>query len=248
MKTIDFSYFVERYNAGEMSDAEKLWFQKELEGNEKLRNEVFLRKTTDKILRDQNVISLRNKLSAIEKKRMPVSPVKKTNRPAYLKYAAVITVFVIFGSIMLYPGKNQSSEEILSRYYKVYEPATSQRSGTFARNQDFTLALEYYNTHDYEKAAKLFSKIVESNPKDMQSTLLNGISNFESNRYPDAKQSFGTVIDNKNNLFIDQAKWYLALCYIKTDDKIKAIQQLEIIRKEGSIYKNDAKKILRRLK
>ena len=33
MKTIDFSYFIERYNAGEMNDDEKQWFRKELEGN-----------------------------------------------------------------------------------------------------------------------------------------------------------------------------------------------------------------------
>ena len=45
MKTIDFSYFIERYNAGEMSESEKQWFLKELEGNEKLRNALmkFLR-------------------------------------------------------------------------------------------------------------------------------------------------------------------------------------------------------------
>ena len=66
MKTIDFSYFIERYNAGDMSDAEKEWFQKELEGNEKLRNEVILRKRTDVILKDKNVMSLRNKLAEIE--------------------------------------------------------------------------------------------------------------------------------------------------------------------------------------
>jgi hypothetical protein len=33
MKTIDFSYFVERYNAGEMDQNERVWFKKELEGN-----------------------------------------------------------------------------------------------------------------------------------------------------------------------------------------------------------------------
>jgi len=37
MKTIDFSYFIERYNANEMSDAERTWFRKELDGNDQLR-------------------------------------------------------------------------------------------------------------------------------------------------------------------------------------------------------------------
>jgi hypothetical protein len=72
MKTIDFSYFIERYNAGEMSESEKQWFLKELEGNEKLRNEVNLRKRTDEILKNQNVMSLRNKLSEIENRRKEI--------------------------------------------------------------------------------------------------------------------------------------------------------------------------------
>ncbi|MEI8225392.1 MAG: hypothetical protein WCG82_05640 [Bacteroidota bacterium] len=59
---------------------------------------------------------------------------------------------------------------------------------------------------------------------------------------------FQILINNNNNLYIDQAQWYLALCYVKTDEREKAIQQLEIIKKEGGIYRNDAKKIIRKLK
>ena len=44
MKTIDFSHFIEKYIAGEMGEDERNWFEKELEGNDNLRNEVDLRK------------------------------------------------------------------------------------------------------------------------------------------------------------------------------------------------------------
>jgi len=89
--------------------------------------------------------------------------------------------------------------------------------------------------------------VVESKPEDMYSSLLNGISNFEINKYTEAKQSFETVINEKNNLYIDQAQWYLALCYVKTGEKDKAIRQLEIVKDRGSIYRNDAKRVIRRL-
>ena len=248
MKTIDFSYFIESYNAGDMSDAEKQWFRKELDGNEKLLNEVNLRKRTDEVLKNQNIISLRNKLSGIEKRREANIPVRNSKKPAYLNYAAVIAGLVLIGSITMFSGKNLSSEEIMNRYYKAYEPPTTQRSGQSVTNADFTLALEFYNTHDYEKAAIFFNKVLESNPRDMQSVLLNGVANFEDKKYPDAKQSFVNVINDNNNLFIETAKWYLALCYVKTDEREKAIQQLEIIKKDGGIYRNDAKKIIRKLK
>jgi tetratricopeptide (TPR) repeat protein len=249
MKTVDFSYFIERYNAEEMSDTEKKWFQKELDGNEKLRNEVILRKRTDEVLKKQNVMSLRNKLSEIENTRKEVNkPIKSSGKSAYIKYAAVVAVLVLMGTITLFPGKKLSSEEIMKRYYKAYEPQTSQRSIQSATDEDFTLALEFYNTRDYEKAAILFNKVLENKPNDMQTVLLVGVASFEEKKYPEAKQSFGRVIEDKNNLYIDQAQWYLALCYLNTDEKDKAIKLLKTIGNERSIYKNDANKIIRGLR
>ena len=248
MKTIDFSYFIERYNAGEMSDSEIKWFQKELEGNEKLRKETILRKKTDMILESQDILSLRNKLSAIEKKRVNTIPAETKSRRSPMKYAAVIAGIVVIGSIALFSSKNLTNEQIIDQYYKAYEPITNQRSIGTESISDLDLAMEYYNAHDYRNAAFLFSKVVSNNPKDMQSTLLKGISNFENKEYPKAEQSFGNVIDDNNNLYIDQAEWYLALCYLNTDEIIKAKQLLEAIKKEEGIYKNDARKILRKMK
>jgi tetratricopeptide (TPR) repeat protein len=249
MKTIDFSYFIERYNSGEMSDTEKQWFLKELEANDKLRNEVDLRRRTDEILKKQNVISLRNKLSEIERQRIEVkSPMKASKRSVMIKYAAVFAGLVLIGSLVLLPGKKLSSDEIVKQYYRAYEPPTGQRSAQSAADADFTLALEFYNTHDYNKAAMLFNRVLENKPTDMQTVLLIGVANYEEKKYPEAKQSFGKVIDDNNNLYVDQARWYLALCYLNTDEIKKAIQLFDQISKESGIYQNDAKKIVRGLK
>ena len=104
-------------------------------------------------------MALRNKLSAIENRRKEVNePVKNSKKTAFIRYAAVIAGIVLIGSIALYSGKNLNSEKIMKRYYKVYEPPTSQRSALAGTDAEFTLALEFYNTHDYQNAAILFSK------------------------------------------------------------------------------------------
>jgi len=247
MKTIDFSYFIERYNADEMSDAEKHWFQKELKSNKDLSVEINLRRKSDEILRRQDIISLRNKLTEIEKRREEAIPVKKTKIPTYFYYAAAIAVFMVIGSTAIFPGKKLSNDEIVLKYNKQYEPQTAQRSGLADENADFLLALEYYNTHDFANAAILFKKVVEVNPKDMEYSFLYGVANFEDKKYPEAEEWFVKVINNGKNLFTETAKWYLALCYVQTNDREKAYQQLDIISKEGSIYSKDAKKIMRRL-
>ena len=248
MKTIDFSYFIERYNSGEMSDAEKLWFEKELEGNENLRKEVHFRKRTDEVLNNKIIISLRNKLSDLEKMRNASIPVKRTKNSVYLKFAIFIALLVLTGSLTIFPGRNLNNDEILSRYYKEYKPTSKQRSLETKTDETFTQAQEYFESHDYKNAALYFSKVVESNPKNMSATLLNGISNYEDKKYHEARQSFGKVIDDYKNLYIDHAQWFLALCYLKTNENDKAVNLLEIIRNEGGYYSNDAKKVIRKMK
>lgn len=247
MKTTDFSIFIERYIAGEMDITEKIWFEKELEGNEELRKEVDLRRKTDSVLKNHDILILRNKLSEIENRRKATSPVSGRKR-SVLRYAAVFAGLVIIGCLVIFSGSNLSSKEILNRYYKVYEPTTASRSSVGDLNSNYDKAINYYNENDFKNAAISFIKVQESDPKYMESIFLYGVSNLETSNYGEAEKSFLKVIDNANNLFIEDAQWYVAFCYIKTNDKIKAQNQLAIIRKSDGIYKNYAKKILKKLK
>ncbi|MDP4221693.1 MAG: tetratricopeptide repeat protein [Bacteroidota bacterium] len=247
MKTIDFSYFIERYNAGEMDEAEMQWFRKELRENQKLRKEVELRNKTDDILKNQDLMNLRNKLNAIEKQRAVTMPVRRNRQPV-IKYAAVIAALIILGSLALLTNKRQSTDELIDRYYKPYETASASRSAEFINNSDYNLAVEYYNIRDYRNAAIYFSRVLEKDPDNMHSTLLNGISNFEIQNYSEAKRSFSKVIDNNDNYYIDHAQWYLAMCYIRTDERSKAVQELTLIKNSNTIYTKPARKLLRNLR
>lgn len=248
MKTIDFSYFIERYNAGEMSEVEREWFQKELKSNEQLREEALLRKKSDDILKNKDIISLRKKLQKIESNRQEIKPGEKAKRPVYFYYAAAISILIIVGSAAIFSSFSLTNDEIMDKFYNTYEPPTTQRSGTIGKIDDFELALDYYNTHDYFNAASLFKKVLESNPKNMESKFLYGVSSFENQKYPEAEISFTDVIKDGKSLYIETSKWYLALCYIKTGEKDKALQQLKIVSNDPGIYQKDANKIIRKLR
>ena len=105
--------------------------------------------------------------------------------------------------------------------------------------------MEFYESHDFRNAAVSFSKVVESNPKNMYANFLNGMSNYEDSKYTEAKQSFGKVIDDKKNYYVDQAEYYLALCYLQTNEDDKAIELLRKISTEGGFYAKVAKKMIR---
>jgi tetratricopeptide (TPR) repeat protein len=248
MKTKDYSYFIERYISCEMSESEKLWFIKEMQGNDELRREVDLRKKSDEIIKKQSIISLRTKLTELENNRLQRKKAAVIRRMVLLKYAAVFAGAALITSLILFTGNTLTSEEIVNEFYNTYEAPSSQRSFDSNTNTDYILGLKYYNAQDYRNAAYQFTKVLEKNPDDMQTHLLSGVSNMEEKRYSDAKRSFTTVIDDNNNLFIESAKWYLALCYLKTEENTKASKLLVSIRKEGGLYSRKAKKILRKIK
>ena len=248
MKTIDFSYFIERYNAGEMNDAEKQWFLRELEGNKTLREEVELRKKADDVLTKHPTLMLRNKLREIERQRAEVVPPVNRRKNFTIRYAAVISVLVLLGSLMLIPEKQQPVDELVQNIVKPYEAISASRSSEAIGNEDYKTGLEYFIIHDYSTAAGYFSKVLLKNPGDMESTLLYGVSNFEVKNYPDATNSFTKVVDNNDNLYIEDAQWYLAMCYMLTEERNDAIRQLEMIIKSKSIYRKEARRALRGLR
>ena len=248
MKTRDFSYFIERYNSFEMTEAERQWFLKEMDNNEQLKREVGLRRQTDEILKKSDVISLRLKLSQIEKNRQERLRARTSRRSSVIRFAAVFAGAAVITSLLLFSGRTLTSEEIIDRYYLSYEAPSAQRSMAYEANTDYILGLRYYNAHDYKNAALQFSKVLEINPDDMQTHMLSGVSNMEDKRYSEAEKSFTTVVDDNNNLFIESASWYLALCYVKTEERDKAHEMLVSIRNEGGFYSRDAKKVIRRLK
>jgi tetratricopeptide (TPR) repeat protein len=248
MKTIDFPYFIERYNANEMDEAEKKWFEKELQGNEDLRKEVLLRKRTDKILQKHDIISLRSKLTAIERTKIKSPSESSGKKSINIRYAAAIAGLILISSLIINQGRHQSKEAIFSKYYKTYEVLAASRSSESVSVSAFNKAKEFYNNKEFQRAAMLFKQVLSNDPGDMQSEFLYGVSNMEMKSYPEAKISFNKVIVNYNNLFREDAQWYLAWCYIKTDEHAEAIKQLQIIKESGSIYNNDAKKLLKQLK
>jgi tetratricopeptide (TPR) repeat protein len=247
MKTIDFSYFIERYIAGEMNEAEKQWFIKELDGNSGLREEVTLRERTDLVLKRHDIISLRNKLSEIEKNRRSRIPSKTTGKRLPISIAAAITGLIIISSIAFFGTGHLTNDEIINQYYKSYEGVSTSRSSHEATSNDYSTGLEYYNIHDYKNAALYFSKVLNVDPENIESTMFFGTSSFEVNNFPDAQRSFKKVIDNNNNLFMEDAEWYLALCYVRTNDIKRASAELKAIKNSKSIYSKNASKILRQI-
>ena len=251
MKTIDYSYFIERYNAGEMNAKEKAWFELELKDNPALQKEVIVRKRTDKELNKTDILNLRSKLATIEKAREEI----QANRPAnskvksqVLKYAAVMTGIVVISGYLLISKLTTAGNLQTDDFFKPYPAQSVARSMDNTSNtDDYNIGMNYYNQQNYEQAIKYFSNSIQADPVNTQAVFMRANSKFALEQYNKAKPDYESVLMDRSSLNRDNAQWYLIDCYIQTNEKGKAIDNLkDIIASEG-YYKKQATKLLRKL-
>jgi tetratricopeptide (TPR) repeat protein len=248
MKTNDFSYFIERYISNEMGKEEKTWFEKELDGNPSLENELNFRRKTDSIIKNSEIMDLRTKLQTIEKNKSAKKVTQKSRKSQILRSAAVFTGIILLGSIFLFHGRNDNRELIFDKYYKSYESLSATRSALPEVSSIYSEAMNYYNNHDYVNAAQSLEKLLSKDQENIEYRFQLANSYMGMQSYPEAGKSYLKVIEDNNNLFIEDAQWYLALCYYMTNDDAKAKSQLDLIAASESRYKKDARKLLKSIK
>jgi len=248
---INYSEFIDRYLDNDLSGPELNWFEKELDSNSELQAELKLQKELNEALGQDDILDLRERLNAIhemvdpepERKRM-----KRTLSKNWAGIAAASAVILVAIGFLLTNSINpvQTTEELFDQHYEPYIVPTNYRSPADIDNV-FHKALVEYNNQDYHKALLLFEKVLFEDESRMDATLLSGISNLEIENYNKANNSFQKVINHNDNLFIEQAEWYLALCYLKTGEQEKANLQFEKMIADNSLYKEEAEDILNKL-
>jgi tetratricopeptide (TPR) repeat protein len=248
MKTNDFSYFIERYISNEMGTDEKKWFEIEVDGNEVLERELKLRRRAESIIKSSDIMDLRAKLQVIDQNRTSREVTRRIMRKKIINYAAVFTGLLILGSIIFYSGRDMSKEALYHKYYNSYESVTATRSATPEVTSLYGEAIGYYNNREYEKAALVLEQLIKNDQGNMDFRFQLANSYMGMANYPEAGKSYLKVIDDNNNLFIEDAKWYLGICYIMTDETEKAKNQMRMIASSEGRYQGDAKKLLNKIK
>lgn len=241
---------IEKYIDGELKDDEIIKIENLLLMDPEMKSDYNLSLEINNSILEEDVISLKETLDYLYQddtiKRIP----KVFSRTKTYYYAAASAALLLAtGGLIQKMGKSDlDNNTVFEKYYAPYEVSVSYRSGNTELDRLLLNALELYEEKDYEHALVLFEEVLQSREKDMATNLYSGITYMEEEKYQKAKTTFNNIILNKNNLFIEQAKWYLALCYVKTD-KIEDAQILlsEII-KEESYYKENAANVLRDLK
>jgi tetratricopeptide (TPR) repeat protein len=242
-------HLISKYLAGELDALTAARFEEDLSQNETLRRELELYKDIDDALADTEVMELRMQLREMQTQLNPeIYGSSKTRYRRATRIAVAASLLVLLGFSTLNLFRFSATQKLLDKYYQPYEVTSTNRSGSSDANLVLRDALEKYQAHEYGEAVVLFEKVLEKNPEQMGTQLYSGISNFEIAEYQKAGKSFTKVIEHNDNLYIEQAKWYLGFCYLKTEETDKAIKQFSEIAKSNSFYSEKAKAILKKLR
>ena len=246
MKTIDINDTVENYLSGSAGKAEEIWLLGEMHNNPALASEVELRRRTNQILADRSILELRNKLEAIEIRKRSAGTMRRTAIKA-AKYAAAVAIIFIISGVLFSALRTESPEMLYQKYYNPYVSPGAVRSANTDNNSLMVNAIASYQAHEYDKAIGYLEKVLSTEQNNMESVFMHGMANMEVRNYPEASGSFKKVLQQNDNLYLEDAAWYLGLCYMKNNETDKAVKQFENIAASNSRYKKDAGKLVKRL-
>ena len=242
---------LESYINSELSNEELASFEAELTSNQKLMDEIELIKNIDLALSETDVMQLRNNLHSIASE---IASNKQTERSFAGKFKAKrIVLSTVAASLILLLGitgimSRQSQDDIYQKFYTKYEATGIVRSANLTANKTLTEALQKFENQDYNAALNLFTEVIARDQNNMVGHFYTGVSLQETGKYQNAIKEYETVIIDKDNLFTEQAEWYIGLCYLQTNENKKAYKQFKKIAKNEGFYQQKAQSILNKIK
>jgi tetratricopeptide (TPR) repeat protein len=207
--------------------------------------EYYLRNLFGEAINDTELLNLRKNLNDISAgMKTHRSPVSFIHRNRWYLAAASISVAVVSSALSLVMFKGSASKpEIFRDYYQRAKPFMIQRSVSQLETDYFSKAMKFYDAKDYEKSAE----ILLANQLNAASKFYAAISLMELGDYKKAEPLLSAVATDDTNLFVDQAEWYLGLCFLMNDKFDLAVKQFEKIAATQNYYNDKAAEIIKKI-
>jgi len=227
-----------RYMDDEMTDGEKMEFEKRLATDESLKQAMSNLQLAKEAVKS---FGLKEKVSGIHRQMMkesgaetPVKQIGNVRRIVRYSVAVAASVLLIFIVIEGYKFYTLSPQKLYSENYTAYE-LTTTRSGSDSVESKIEKA---YREKNYTEVIKLNANSVLS----VKDVFLTGMSYLEINDVSRAISNLQVVIadvkDDKSSVLKDAAEYYLALAYLKNNDYDQAIELMTAIHDNSShLYK-----------
>jgi len=248
MKNFD---LIDRYFDSSLTPKEQLLFNDLLQNDLDFKNEFVFRKDLKKVIAVNQQEVLKSTLGQFEEKIQQSS--KFMILPKKWFVAASIVLVASLGAYSIKSIYYPSDQAVFETFYQPYRNTIQPTVRGESPNTIEYRAFVAYEAHNYHKAINLFNSV--KNPDEAYINFYKGLSYLELDKSKEAIELLLPIakangLEGKSANFNDKARWYLALAYLKNNDKEKSKSELFLImqKPKGTFKKEEAQELLAYLK
>lgn len=235
---------IESYLDKEMSEKDRALFERELQTNDELKSLVNQEKLLRQGLQYADLSNLEGELKSLDDQLNAEfdngSKARAFDRPAYLRWAAVLIPILIIAGLFFWQGQNKNNglSDFLSANFEPYEnKAISVTRGGVNELNDAQKVFLDYDKNDFKAAERGFRKLLDASPDNGQYQFYFGVTLLGLGKSIEARDVFQKHVDN-NQPLSNQAKWYLALAHLDLGESEMGLGLLkELTDSDSSFYK-----------
>jgi len=239
-----FNQQIEDFLDGNLTGEELDLFLKQ---KEKGQDEIDLRHEINQSMRDKGLYELRKLLDKQRNDFFIRDPFHNFRRDLFktwhLAAASFSLILVVGGLWYILSNKPYSTEKLVTKYYKPAHPIQQIRSVEISSSDALAEAFKHYKNNNFNNALKYFNSL----DNQITAKFYSGVCYIELEEFNNAIESFTFVVNDKDNLFVEQADWYLGLIYLMNNQRQMAISQFELIANGDSYYASQAEDIIKYL-
>jgi tetratricopeptide (TPR) repeat protein len=236
----------ENYLNNELSETEKISFEKRLKSDTDFKQEFEIYKALEtslssKFENEEAETALRNTLSELGSKYIKEDKIKKETKVIslmrYRKLMVAASIALLIGFFIFRNGTPVYGD--FSKHNNLELVVRGDNNETIKKAQDA------FNTRNYTTAFAQLTILEEQFPDDTEIQLYKAICLLELDKYSQAETIFNKISEG-NSAFSSKATWYKALSYLKQEKFEGCKQVLKTIPESAEEY-TLAKKLLRKL-
>lgn len=242
---------IDSYIYEDMDEYVAALFEEELLENSGLANDLAFQKDLDRAIAESDVMALRTKLQQIsieeQEKNAELLGVASPKRKNLYWYAAASVIVAMIAISSLLSQSPKSDQQLYSSYYQPYKAGSNvSRSATAATDQ-MDIAIREIDKGYYSLALTTLEKASNVDNDGFSISFYSGVALQELGQYKNAIHSFSEVVRHGDNLLVEQSEWYIGLCYLRIEERDKALRQFRNIVARDGFYKEKSRKLLRQL-
>ncbi len=242
---------IDSYLNEELDEDTLALFEDELIYNSGLADDINFHREVDKAISETDIMAMRENLRNISREQHDQANEKrgiatpKTKNLFWYAAASVIVLMVVFTSLMR--SRSYSSQQLYANYYQPYKSGESVSRSASGSYNSLNVALKEINQGKYQEALESMSMVPAKERDGYSINFYSGVAYQELGEYNHAIGSFSEVVKHGDNLLVEQSEWYIGLCYLRIDERQKALDQFRLIASRNGFYGEQSSKLLKQL-